>query len=64
MVQSRGVARCAAAGGPHPIVAPRRMAYPMGLPEWDLVRMLLHDDDGAVLESIAGADYFDPATAT
>jgi len=40
------------------------MAYPMGLPEWDIVRMLLHDDDGAVLESLAGADYFDPATAT
>ena len=40
------------------------MAYPMGLPEWDIVRQLLHDEDGAVLESIAGADYFDPLTAT
>ena len=40
------------------------MAYPMGLPEWDIVHLLLHDEDGAVLESIAGSDYFDPASAT
>lgn len=40
------------------------MAYPMGLPENDTVRLLLQDPDGSFLESQMGHDYMDPNTAT
>lgn len=40
------------------------MAYPMGLPDYDPVRMLLEDKEDAFLEEIMGNDYIDPKTAT
>ncbi len=41
------------------------MAYPMGLPENDTVRLLIEDgaDDG-ILQELIGNDYLDPATST
>jgi hypothetical protein len=42
------------------------MAYPMGLPEWDPVRLMIADELDATgyLAEVAGRDYLDPATAT
>jgi hypothetical protein len=42
------------------------MAYPMGLPAWDPIRLLLEDDgsSGGYLAEVCGKDYLDPATAT
>ncbi len=40
------------------------MAYPMGLPDNDTVRLLIEDKDDLFLQDIMGNDYMDPATAT
>lgn len=40
------------------------MAYPMGLPDYDIIRALLDDKDDAVLRDQLGKDYHDPDTAT
>ncbi len=42
------------------------MAYPMGLPAWDPIRLLIEDDGSAAgyLAEVCGKDFFDPATAT
>lgn len=40
------------------------MAFPMGLPENDSVRMLIEDKEDAFLEELMGNDYLDPNTAT
>lgn len=40
------------------------MAFPMGLPEWDAVRLLLEDKDDGFLQEILGNEYMDPNTAT
>jgi cilia- and flagella-associated protein 298 len=40
------------------------MAYPMGLPEFDLAHALLHDPDDSVLASVAPAEYLDPGSST
>jgi hypothetical protein len=40
------------------------MAYPMGLPEWDSVRILLEDPGDLALQEVMGNDYMDPATAS
>lgn len=42
------------------------MAFPMGLPEYDPVRLLLEDEGKAdgFLAEVMGNDYLDPATST
>lgn len=43
------------------------MAWPMGLPEWDPVRLLIEAPEDApdgYLAEVMGADHMDPATAT
>ena len=42
------------------------MAYPMGLPAWDPIRLLLEDDGSAAgyLAEVSGKDFVDPASAT
>jgi len=39
------------------------MAFPMGLPEWDTLRILFEETDDGVLRELMGNDYMDPATA-
>jgi len=42
------------------------MAYPMGLPAWDPIRLMLEDTGGAdgYLAEVCGKDYVDPETGT
>ncbi len=42
------------------------MAYPGGLPAWDIVRQLVEDTGGAdgVLAEVMGGEFMDPATAS
>lgn len=40
------------------------MAYPMGLPAYDPVRMLFEDPGDAFLHELIGNDYLDPSTCT
>lgn len=40
------------------------MAYPMGLPEWDVVGQLLDDPRDECIREQMGAEYIDPATAS
>lgn len=40
------------------------MAFPMGLPENDTIRLLIEDKDDLILQDIMGNDYMDPNTST
>ncbi len=40
------------------------MAYPMGLPENDTIRLMFEDVDDGFLSDVMGPDFMDPATAT
>jgi cilia- and flagella-associated protein 298 len=40
------------------------MAFPMGLPENDTIRLLFEDADDMFLQDLTGPDYMDPSTAT
>jgi hypothetical protein len=39
------------------------IAYPMGLPEYDSIRLLLEDSDDMILKEVMGNEYMDPKTA-